>query len=685
MDKCVRVIFFLLAATLSVSGNPVDSLRFFRVKADLSQNSITRIVQDNEGYLWFATRYGLNRFDGESILSYYGKESRNGVLGNSFTKDLIIDSAGRLHIATFGGGVNVHDEGVFENLDASPELTNLLVNNIAIDLKGDLWAGTDKSGVIKVPFLPDGKADHSKIEHYRHYAGDPFTLSGNSTSGLAVDGQGNIWVGTWDQGLNVYIQQSGRFVRFDADETAALPGNIIRCINSAPDGSVWVGFQKGIRQVRYTRGGYQIHELEVNRLALSRMLEDFTVLSILEDDDHRLWIGTENEGLIVVDLESGEYGQYKKNPDNPFSVGSNSIWSLYQDRAGTIWIGTFDQGVYKVDPHEVRFDHVAQVPYSRNTLSHSLVSSFAPDDTGGLWIGTDGGGLNYRAADGTFEVYNPDNSRLRSSSVLSLLRSHDGKLWAGGWRNGLIVIDSKRIKNFPSEGGQFGTGGSFIFDLHEGPDGNIWIASFRTGIDLYLPAEDRFLHFEPNNEDRYITANTVQAVTVDAHGVIWIGTEGSGIDRMEVDDEYKTRSLKNYSISKQGAASHSSITSLFTDSKNRLWVGTRGDGLARYNNKKDGFETITTTDGLPSNLIYSIEEDQQGRLWLSTNKGIISYHPESGRVETFDVADGLQGLEFFPRSSYTMPDGTMVFGGINGFNRFHPSRIASIPSQGAVY
>ncbi|MFA0964704.1 two-component regulator propeller domain-containing protein [Roseivirga sp. BDSF3-8] len=686
MCNWFRAFILILIPVIAAEAVSVDSLRFYQVEADLSQHSVTRIIQDKQGFLWFATRYGLNRYDGENILSFYGKESQDGTLGNSFIKDLALDARGNLYIATFGGGVNTWHEGRFGQLKGDSTLANLLVNNVTVDQDGNIWIGTDKSGVIRVPSPGDESAD-TGLRHFRHYAGDPYTLSGNSTTASATDGHGNVWIGTWDQGLNVYLQENSRFMRFTAANNSNLPGDIIRSISRAPDGSLWVGFQKGIRRISYTGDGYEVNSLETGPPSLTRMLETLTVLSILHDEDNRLWIGTENEGLIVIDLNTGRFGQYKKSLDNPFSVGSNSIWSLYQDRAGTIWVGTFDQGVFKVDPHEVRFDHIAQIPYSSNTLSHSLVSSFAPDETGGLWIGTDGGGLNHMSADGTFSVLHTENSPLRSSSILSLQKDEDNNLWIGGWRSGLSMIPAgtEDLINFPFEAGEEGTGGRLIFDLDKDPEGNIWIASYRTSVDVYLPDQKRFLHFTPEDSTRYITANTVQAIAAMPDGSIWIGTEGSGIDKLEVDDQYRTKSLKNYSLGALHEESHSSITSLYIDKKGRLWAGTRGDGLALYLKDEDRFTTITTADGLPSNLIYTMEEDQEGKLWLSTNRGIVAYDPASGDIETFDVADGLQALEFFPKASYTLQDGTMLFGGINGFNRFHPTDIAAIPLNGDVY
>lgn len=685
----MKWLYFLLLVPLSLSGQSIDSLQFYRVEADFSHHSFTRILEDKYGFMWFATRYGLNRFDGEKVVSFYNESAANGSLSNSFVSDMTLDNEGNIWLGTYGGGVNLYNEqlSVVQQKVISEEissaLANKLVTGVLNDKKGDLWISTEKSGLFSV--------DPTKgtIKQFSHYADDPGSLSDNNLLGMAEDGQGNIWIGSWGKGLNLFLRQSQRFIRFTTASHPAIPHDIVRCMSPSSRGHLWLGFQEGLRKVRYHQGEYHFEKAPSSSAELSDLLDKITVLSVLEDRQSRLWVGTENNGLIVVNLKNGAFKQYWRNPYSAQAIGSNSIWSLYEDSFGTVWIGTYGQGVFKVDPYEKRFEHIHQTQNPENALSHNLISSFAEDEEGNLYIGTDGGGLNLLQKDGIYRHFTPENSLLRSGAIMSLLYDRKGNLWIGTWEGGLSVKKkgSETFYNFPYKSRGKGTSGKFIFDLLEDSKGRLWVSSFRSGLDVYIPEKDTFYHFSIEETKHRITANTIQSIAEDGEGNIWLGTEGSGLDKLVLGDQLETKEIINYSTqaAENLKINHNYVSCIFLDRYKKLWIGTHGGGLNWYDTADKKFHSLTKKDGLPSNLIYAIEEDQQGELWISTNKGLCRYNPQSQTVETFDTSDGLQSMEFFSRASYATKKGALLFGGTNGFNRFLPSNIHPIPQYGKVY
>ena len=685
----MKHLFLILFLPFTAFALPVDSIQFYKTNADFSHHNITDILEDRHGFMWIATRYGLNRFDGEEVVTWYGENSPEGKLSNSFINSLASDDEGNIWIGTYGGGVNMYDDksGQIQreviNKEITEALANKLVTGIIKDKKGNIWISARNSGVYKVD------PARGTINQYLHYADDNSSLSGNKVLAIAEDGHENIWAGTEGQGLNLFLRQNQRFIHYSVETHSMIPHNVVRVISPSAHGHVWIGFQEGLRKVSYNNGRYNIEKLPVHNPELLDLLERSTILSVLEDSKSRLWVGSENQGLLLIDLRTGKFKQYQRDPFSAHSLGSNSIWSIYEDSFGTIWTGTYNHGLYKVDPYEKSFQHIYQTQNSLNSLNHNLVTSFTEDDAGNLYIGTDGGGLNVLQSDGSYRCFTPENSALQALSVLCVQHDRQGNLWVGSWEGGLSRLKkgSSEFENFSSSGNGKGSSGKFIFDLYEDSKNRIWIASFRSGLDVYIPEKDTFYHFSMDSPKHTITSNNVYTITEDVEGNMWIGTEGSGLDKLVLNDKLETVSLTNYNISagEEHRISHNLVSCLFTDNSKRLWAGTQGGGINRLDPKTGRFVAITKKDGLPSNLILSIEEDHTGKLWISTNKGLASYNPLNGLTEKFDEADGLQAPEFFQRASYKLRDGELLFGGINGFNRFYPEKIKPAPLYGKLF
>ncbi|QCK14513.1 hybrid sensor histidine kinase/response regulator transcription factor [Mangrovivirga cuniculi] len=678
--KNLPLLIILLILTQGIKSQDLNNLYFHHIDVELSQNSVTRLVEDKDGFLWIATRYGLNRFDGEEILTFVNDSTQNA-LENGFVSGLNVDEKNNIWISTYGGGAFSLDNETGRLSELSSEFDNKLITNSLIDSKGVIWFSTEKSGVMS--YNPKNKV----VDSYTGFINNG-KITETSIVGIAEDSQNNYFIGTWGKGLYLFNKKEKRFVNYDTESHSSIPHDVVRTMFTTKNGDIWIGFQKGLRRLVFKDGVYKFELPTIENEEFNKLIGETTILCLLEDKDHNLWIGTENEGLIILDLKTEEFFRYFRDPYNNHALKSNSIWNIAESKNGIIWIGTFDQGLFKVDPYEKRFIHYHQTQKPGKALSYNLVSAFSEQGEG-YYVGTDGGGLNYVVPGEETRYFNKSNSNLTSNSILCLEQDQDSTLWIGTWEGGVFTKKKGQKKiSFFDQRTRNGSFGKYIFDIHKDSKNRIWIASFRHSLEVYNPETNEVHFFSPNIEDRKITSTTIHAVIEDQYGNIWTATEGYGIDKITLTDDLKTKTLTNYSpehpIDSKQYLNHGFVSSFLLDSQNRLWAGSHGGGLNYFDEKSEKFVAITVVDGLPSNMILSIEQDDSGLIWVSTNKGLASVSPEDLVIKTYDKADGLQSSEFTKRASLKLKNGDLLFGGINGFNRFNPLNIPEIPTDGKV-
>ena len=306
------------------------------------------------------------------------------------------------------------------------------------------------------------------------------------------------------------------------------------------NGSIWLGCTNGVLKLETNSVGNPVFsKLKIEDPEINLLLEDVVIHSLIEDSNSRLWIGTENKGLIFYDLKSNQASKFDYADKGKYNIESNSIWSLFEDRHGTVWVGTFKHGIKKVDPREQKFQYIGANADSKLELSYGLVSSFAEDDIGNLWVGTDGGGLNFLERDENFNIINvqhPPFPGLESHVIVTLLNDKSGRLWVGTWGNGIFIKEKgktnftklayspKKSKNSKSDD---------IIELFEAMSGNIWICQYRATLNLYVPSQDTFYQFEPSEEPNSLSSRNIISVIEDADGVCLLYTSPSPRDRQK--------------------------------------------------------------------------------------------------------------------------------------------------------
>ena len=676
MRLAISICFFLI-----VPFCIAQEYQFETLPKGISQSSITKIIKDKYGFMWFGTRYGLNKFDGISYQQYPRDKKDSAFSESRYITDLQLDEAGNIWFSTESSGLikYEYDHDSFTKYQHNPEeLSSLSSNSLtAIFLEGDeMWVGIKSKGLNRLN-LKTGR-----IEHFWSNLDDPGSLSSNEITSVRKDNQGNVWIGTWN-GIHLYSTSSEKMIRYTIDP--ALKSN--KVVSMYKGKHLWVGLENGLRRLEYKNDKYQFVWIGAKGKEADR-LKNLTVLSMTEDLDGNLWIGTENGGLFYYNIPQKTLLNLAIKKKNG-TVISNSVWSLYCDDLGIIWVGTFNGGVVKLDPHHHEMKHVYNHANRSDEISQNMVSSFAQIDDQFLWIGTDGGGLNKLdlTTNKATEKYDL-GIRGSSNAVLDLLLDNNKNLWLATW-DGMVRFDPSRrftVYKYSAVNPSRGPQGNQLFDLIEDKNGNIWVASFRGGVSAYLSEEDRFISlFEGEEENVQLDRPT--ALLQQSDGRVWIGTEGEGIYNLEVSSDYQLLNFEHYEQIEGDTTSlgNNIINIIYEDKQGGIWVGTEGGGLNKFLPESKSFIRIDKDDNLPSNLIYAIEEDNSGRLWFSTNKGLCQYDPEKNSVRIFDEVDGIQADEFIKGSSLALTNGDLLFGGVNGFNRFSPETFVTNRTVPSVF
>jgi ligand-binding sensor domain-containing protein/signal transduction histidine kinase len=666
---------------------PAGSAKFdhLALEQGLSQSTVTAILQDSQGFMWFGTLDGLNRYDGYGFKVYKHDSTDPTSLADNAIASLFEDRSGTLWIGTEGGGLERFDRDTesFSHYRNDPEdvtsISSDTVKAIAEDRDGILWIGT-QNGLNRFD---------RQTETFSFYPNriDPLNLpyGTNYVTDLNVDDSGRVWIATLG-GLLSFEKETASFSLHrlaPARQRRILEGPGWPPINSLfedNEGWLWLGTDDdGLIAYEPATGRIVYYVEEINN---PNSLSDNTIHVVYQDRSGNRWAGTQL-GLDLVDPETQKVVRYQHDPLRPESLSDNEIRSLYADEAGVLWIGTRIGGINKLDPYKTKFLHVRSTGDATAGLSHPQVLALFQDDQDYLWIGT-GDGLNLLDSQTglmTHYFHDPDDPlSLSSDYVTSIIQDRAGVLWIGT-HAGLNRLNRprgnfSRVRAEPADPHSLSS--DLVNALFEDRAGYLWVGTAGAGLGRRDPANGRFDHYSYVEGDRppeTLGLNNILSFYEDEESSLWIGTMG-GLIRF--DQTEQTRTYYRHQPADESSLAHDLVNGIHQDQSGRLWLAT-GGGLDRYNPGTDSFEHITQEDGLPNNMIVGILEDSAGRLWISSNRGLTRYDPETGEIRNYDTSDGLQSFEFNRGANFENQHGEMYFGGINGFNIFQPKDIRDNP------
>jgi len=630
--------------------NRFDGYKFSLYKSDpknpysLSSNSVYTLCEDHLGFLWIGTANGLNKFDHktDTFTVYMHNPDDPKSIGGNIVWAVFEDHSGTLWVGTHDGGLNKFDREInqfirFQNdPNESNSLSNNLVETIFADHLGVLWIGTAEG--LNKGVLLDGKK--GKFACYRHNPSDPFSLSGNHVRSIYEDHTGALWIGTRYSGLNKFDRETGRFTRYryNHKDPHSIGKGPVWTIHEDRQKTLWIGVYGG---------GLNRFDRENNRFV--RYLHDPTnphslcgnmVEAIYEDNIGALWIGTWDNGVSRFDRKASKFRLYQPDPNNPNSMSGGYVRSICEDPNApgrVFWIGTMQGGLNRFDRAENTWTHFKHDPKNQNSLSGDALGPIYADQTGVLWIGILPDGLNkFNPKTGTFTIYKHDanNSNSLSNNEIRAITEHPkGVLWIGTSKGlNKFKIESETFTRYlhdPSNPRSLGSG--FCLVIHPGKSGVIWIGNRGGGLNRFDPQTGIFTHYrhDPDNPNS-LSDNDVWAIHEDPTGFLWLGTS-AGLNKFAPN----TGDFIHYR-KKDGLASDA-IGSILEDDQGHLWIGTRGGGLSRFDPKTGTFKNYDYDDGLQSNEFPHnwVCKSSSGELFFGGIKGLNSFYPEEVTDSTF--------------------------------------------------
>lgn len=643
--------FALLNLLLSINVSYCYAQYYFKhyqVDDGLVHNAVTSVIQDSEGFIWIGTRGGLNRFDGYSFKTYKYNNDEFGSLGNNVINCIAEDKNRMIWIGT-GKGLFKYDpyQELLTYLEGVPKE---YTNNIVIDSDNNLWF------LVQFSLYKYTQAE-KRLEYLK-----------NPASCIALDLNMKLWLGDDDGNIGIYDPQNKRTNKIRIVDKK-LPANAksISKIYPISGNEMLIGcFKQGLKS--YNTKNHTVKSLS---LGIDKNTDIF-VRDISVGNDGQYWIATES-GIYIYNLSSKTSINLKKQQGDPYAVTDNAVYTLCRDRQGGMWAGTFFGGLNYFSNENARFEKYYPLPGS-NSISGNAVREICTDNTGNLWIGTEDAGINkLDLKTGTFTNYKTTHTK-RSISYPNVhgLLSWGNDLYIGPFLQGLEIMDKqsglvkKRYKLIGDNKG--GPVSDFVISIYRTKDNHLLVGTAYRNSGLF----EYDIQHKTFRRIPQIPFNTyVYDIFEDSDGNIWTGsvTEGAYYYNPKTGRHGNLR----FGNTKEGhTINEFPVYNIFEDHNHALWFATTGCGLIKLCPDRKTIKRYTTANGLPTNVIYGILEDNTKHLWVSSLKGLICFDLVSEKVKVYTQANGLITDQFNYNSAHKHTDGKMYFGSVKGMIAFNP-------------
>lgn len=678
IKEIVCIIFCCYLCSMDLlfaQENPAD-LQFDKIVLPQGGqfNEVRQIYQDREGYIWMATNSGLIRYDGYDFLTFKSNLYDRNLLTNNTIQALAEDSTGNLWIGTAKGLNVLHKPTGEVRKIGSEKLKCDFIQSLLVMPGGDIWMGTNRG-----------------IQVYRPSRDTAFLLShentknqfgGGDIKSLLRDSRGQVWIGTWANGLWRYDPREDTFYAYPEINR----GHSAHVIFEDSGGNIWVG-----------TWGYGLYRLEnpyqpaTTRYVSYRhvpdkrnSLLDDIIYTLSEDlSSHTLWVGS-RKGLSLLKDKADPYSFVNYIPGKgEHSLSYNELNTICRDNDNMMWLGLFGGGVNRVDPRKQQFN-LHRLEDMKDKFSVNSVRSLLQDDDGKIWLGVGSFGMvmHDRQAERMYHYSELPDFRAFPDmpTVNTILRRRDSReIWFGTYDGGIYIYDGKlpagkrvRLMNMDNTPWLVN---ACIYHLLEDSKGNIWIAT-RGGINMVAAGGEAYSFTEIYTPERMYDRPAIMTIGEDASGYLWFGTNQYGAFRATVDSLHPDQTrFENYSTF-NGKLFTDNVACFYCDRQRRFWVGTEGEGLAVYDSVQDCIPTMHREYSLPGDAVFSMAEDSRGDLWLGTDEGLIRLTAgatvESSSFNLYTTIDGLQDNSFTRNAVYKSKDGELFFGGHKGYNSFYP-------------
>ena len=673
MKKHIASTLFLSLLSILQLTAQSHSVKKLGIEQGLSNNYVVSITQDKQGFLWFATEEGLNKFDGTRFITYYKNDlphNNQGITGNELNRVYADSKRPIIWIATQRDGLNAYnyDEQTFTAYQHNPENPHSLITNDVTDISPStqnddgLWVSTYYRGIEYL------NINNGQFTHYNRSTVP--SLPSNQTWTVLDGGDNNLYIGHVGSGFSIFSLKDKSVKNFqnETGNPTSLPGNDVFCIIKDANGNIWLGTNNGLALYNAANDNFITFRNNKNDKYATLCSR---ILSIRQLKDNRLWIASELNGIAILNLKQGMFLspeelsiEYIQEGDDSRSLSNASARCIFQDSFDNIWIGTWGGGINFISSKPPLFTTLSYspIPNNENSLNNKVASSLCMDRQGRIWIGTDGGGINVFEGEKRIAIYKKESGDIPSNFILASLQDSKGNLWFGSYQGGISYYDS-RNKRFRSIS-LMGQSNLDIRTIYEDAQHNIWVG-YSGGIVVLNPLTMKIIqHYNTDNSELH--SDFIRSIAQDEKGRFWIGTFGDGLGI------YTPNLQKIKTFTQRDGFCSNTINQIIQDKQKRMWIGT-GEGLVCFLSTDElNYKTYQRKDGLINTNICAITEDKKGNIWFSNNKGISCYVTNKGCFYNYDHSDDVPAGSFSSSCVTQSKNGQIYFGSINGVCCFNP-------------
>jgi two-component system sensor histidine kinase ChiS len=661
----ITLLFALAAGT--VRAGFLDQPLFNRVAVPEveSLGGVFAMAQDQQGFLWFAGKNGLARYDGYRVDLFRHNPDDPSSLSSNDIHDLLVDRRGHLWIATLsGGGLNRFDfaSQTFVRYKSDPNdphsIQSQNIYALAEDSRGGLWLATHEAGVLRL--------DHAT----GHFAPIP-QLEGVAVRDLAIDRFDNIWAATSDRGLyRLHTTRPGvEIYRAQQDQHGNLGDDHLFSLFVDSFGNVWVGtLAGGLSRFDRVRGQFVRHEHLPHQ---GDSLGSGVVWDIAEDSAGNLWVATGDGALNRYNKWSNRFERFY--PEEFSQQGlSGVVVSIFLDAAGDLWFGTYNSAVNRFSERGPQFQVLHHRPGDNNSLLSSSILALAESPSGLIWAASDRGLSRFNPADGKFDHWLQDPAvpgSLPGAPLRALAVDGRDRVWVGTAGKGAWWLEEGGFRQLPSELLQ----DDKVWAICPDSRGLVWIGTQSGGLTAYDPIFGTSTSYRENPAfPNSISHDFVWALMEDREGQLWVGTQ-LGLNRLQRESGTFVHYLHEPRNPK--SLSDNSVRALAQDGEGNIWVGT-ASGLNRMAVDSGQFQVFRRKDGLADDNVTGLVVDELGFVWVTTQRGLSRYDPVENRFRNFDRRHGVAG-NAHPRKSSALraASGLLYFGGASGITALNPHRV----------
>lgn len=647
----IKLILFLIGLINLPIHLLAQASMFYTTEEHISSSLINDLYQDKKGFIWIATEYGLNQFDGNQFITYKHNENDSTSLCNNYVRTIFEDSQNALWIGTMTGLMHYHrDTDTFSSIPLLREgrLVYPHVAQIIERTNGEIWIATSNEGIFKI----------DKEKSKGQYIATTYKQNITHVTSILEDNDCQLWLGTETEGIAIYTPETETIKRIRFPQ---ITENNISALTKDHKGNIYIGtFTKGLNI--YSQKTQQIKQAKYqNRQDLP--------IKTLEFSDNKLLIGTDGEGIKVYQ-ENNEAISNLYIDESLINLTNAKVHAIINDKDGNTWLGIFQKGVLFIPGKKNPFQYYGNKLLSQSPIGEGCVMSILQDSRQHIFVGVDNEGIYELDANCNLLKHHVPGTEKNSvpATILSIFEDSDKNLWIGSYTRGIarFISSTGKCEYIPELTNER------VFSITEDNRRNLYISTYGSGFYTYNLDTKKLTNYSSSegklNDKNELADNWINTLYLDKEGLIWIG-HFKGVSCFNPQNQsFINFTSGNYIVNNNIGYD------IIEDHNHTIWMGT-ANGLYSLDKKTKKIQRYTTSNGLSNEVICGISEDKSGNIWVSTFNGISRYSARQQGFTNYYSGDGLQGSEFTRGAVCQSKDGRIFFGGTNGITSFIPESI----------